>query len=225
MSGNLSAFALTARYAPSQGSRAIQLPLDFSAATEISGDIFLSMETGGMDFVQSVKIDNADSDEQFVLYLPGIGTRGDRVIAAPRTIGTYPVFIQPGKLDYIAQSSGGVEVVVTFFNIELPYIVNSVVSGGGVAVGTATAYPLVLTGADQIIIPLNARRLRATIQNPPNNANSIWVAQGGAATADFNSQEVAPGQQFDTASGPLSTAALHVIGTNGQSIYAVEISK
>jgi hypothetical protein len=229
MSANRPAFQITARYAPSLGSRAVQIGFDLADAALFEGDMYYEVENGKIDYIQSIKIDNADNPEQFILEFPGIGERGDRVIAAPFTIGTYPIFIPVNSnVHYLARSvqADGVEVIVSFFNIELPYSVNTVLSSApapSVVTGTATSGAVLLTGADQIALAANANRIRATIQNPPNNANSIWINFGIAATADAGSQEIPPGQQFDTGTGPLSLADIHMIGTAGQSVNVTQI--
>lgn len=220
-------FPLTARNNPALGARALQVPFDFSVAASFEGDFMRELESGQIDAIQSVKIDNSLNASAFTLVVAGLGESGDKVVAAPYSIGTYPIFVPPGTLRYTAASAGGVEVVVSFFSIELPYSVNSVLSSApspSLVTGVPTQQNIVLTGASQVAFAANAARKRITIQNPPGNANSIWVNQGAAATADTASQEVPPGGQFDTGTGPLSLGAINIIGTAAQTVYAVEIA-
>lgn len=216
-------YQITARNAPSLGSRALQVDFDFTAGVSFSGDFMQELELGHIDPIQSVKIDNSNNPAQFILMIPGIGKHGDTIIAAPFSQGTYPIFVPVGLMHYTGASAGGVAVVCTFFSIELPYSVNTVLSSGQ-GTGVASSGAIVLTGASQLAAAANTNRKRLTIQNPPANANSIWVKIGAAATANSASQEVPPGAQFDTGGAPLSLQAVNIIGTAAQSVFVQEIA-
>lgn len=226
MSANLPSFQITARRNPSQGSRAIQLYFDLTAATNIAGDLLLEIEGGHIDFLQSIKIDNSDNASQFIMEFPGIGSHGDRVVVPPNTMGTYPIFVTPGRLQYIARSVGGVAVLVTLFNIELPYVNWATIAPPAplptsVVTGIETDHSGVIAAANvsQVAIPANALALRRVIQNPSANIGSLWINTTGAATEDKFSQELLPGQEFDTAFGPLTTAAINIISATLAATY------
>lgn len=220
-------YQITARNTPSLGPRAIEASFEFSTAVSFTGDFMQELELGHIDPIQSVKIDNSNNPSQFIISFPGLGKHGDTIVAAPYSQGTYPIFVPQGIMHYVASSAGGVRVVCQFFSIELPYSVNSVLSSApspSLITGNATSGAVVMTGASIPAFAANAARKRSTIQNPPNNANSVWIKIGGAATADAASQEIPPGAQFDTGNGPLSLQAINIIGTVGQSVFVQEIA-
>lgn len=224
MSNNLPSFQISARSHPSAGSKVIQEVFDFTAAVSIIGDFLLEMMDGHIDNIQSVKIDNSQNPDQFILLVLGVGTVGDTIVVPPNTQGVYPITAPIGKLNYVASSFGGVKVPVNFYNIELPYYqASSVGQVSGIITGADNNFSGVCNGADAIVIPANANRKRVIIQNAAANNTSLWVRSGAAATEDNNSQEVQPGQEYDTGQGPISTAAIHVIGANGVTYYANEI--
>lgn len=223
-------FRITARSSPTQGALAVQKIFDFTGGVLIrEGDLFEETERGLIDYIQSVKIDNSQNMAPFSLQFEGIGTVGDTVICPAQSVLYSPVLIAAQQTPrFIAASAGGVVIAATFLNIELPYFVYStapqVNTTPSVIHGVETNHSLILAAGTQIIIPANPQRQRAVIQNVANNANSVWIKSGGAATADNFSQEILPGQQFDTNAGPLTTAALNIIGTAGDAVYASEIS-
>lgn len=225
MSANLPSFAISARSHPSQGARMLQEVFDFSIVNQIGGDFLLELENGHIDFIQSVKIDNSANPAQFTLLVTGVGTVGDKIVVPPNTQGVYPVTAPLGVFTYIASSVGGVKVPVNFYNIELPYYQASSIAPPSPTPIAAlqTNHSGIATGADQIALAANVGAIRRVIQNAPENNNSMWINFGAAATADFHSQEIQPGQQFDTAEGPLYTGAIHLIGTNGDNFYANEL--
>lgn len=226
MSANLPSFQITARRNPSQGSRAIQLLFDLTTASEISGDLLLEIEGGHIDFLQSVKIDNSDNASQFIMEFPGIGSHGDRIVVPPNTMGTYPIFVTPGRLLYTARTAGGVTVLITLFNIELPYVNWSTIAPPqplptSVVTGVENDHSGVIAAANvsQVAIPANANALRRVIQNPSANIGSLWIRTGAVATEDEFSQELLPGQEFDTAFGPLTTAVINIISATINATY------
>lgn len=228
MSANRPGYQLTTRSFPSQGARAVQIIFDMAASVIYESDLFLELTNGHIDFIQSVKIDNSQNPAQFTLQLPGLGEFGDRVICPPFTQGCFPVFVPiSSKCDYHAASSGGVSVTVDFFNIELPYGTWSVLASNAPSAqvtGIETNFSAACTGGDQIAIPANPKAIRRVVQNPAANANSVWIQFANAAVGDWHSQELLPGQEFDTNGGPLITGALHLIGTIGDHFYASELS-
>lgn len=227
MSANLPSFQIALRSHPSQGARAVQVVFDFTAAVLVAGDFLLEMDDGRIDFIQSCKIDNSQNPDTFTITFPGIGTMGDRIVVPPNTQGIYPVTSPIGKLSYVAVSAGGVIVPVNFYNIEMAFYQAASVSLAplppSVITSRQTNHSGVCTGADQIAIPGNISRTRIVIQNSPENNNSQWIQFAVAATADYHSQEIQPGQQFDSAEGPLFTGDIHLIGTLADTFYASEL--
>lgn len=227
MSANLPSFQIAARSHPSQGARAIQAALDFTVLTVVQGDFFFEEINGHIDFIQSVKIDNSANASPFTIVFPGVGSLGDKIVVPPNTQGVYPVTSPLGKLSYVASSAGGVVVSCIFYNIEQPYYQASSIAPPNptptVITGADNNFSGACTGADVAVIPANAARKRVVIQNSPANNTSIWVRSGAAATMDNNSQEIQPGQEYDTAQGPISLTAIHIIGANGVTYYANEI--
>lgn len=91
--------------------------------------------------------------------------------------------------------------------------------------GTPTALSAALSsGASQELAAAKADRKYFSFQNPSANANAMWVnLRGATAVKDHTAVEVQPGQGFTMdASSFVTVTAIHVIGTSGQSFYAVE---
>lgn len=215
--------------APSQGARAMPLEM-FSFAggvTEYQGDTFQDQETGGIDFFQSVYIDNSQNKKPFTISFPGMGQNGFSVTAAPFTQGFYPVTIPAGIARYDVKSFGGVPVPVILYNIPMPYFVyNTQAAASAVSTGQSENHSGFIAAANvsQVAIPANPNRLRAVIQNPGVNNNSMWIQFGAAATENNISQEIAPGQEFDTANGPLDLREITIVGPDvNATYYASEI--
>lgn len=224
-SRNINAYPLTARQMPTNGSKAIERVMDFTAVTTLTQDLMLEEESGHFGDLQSLKIDNSKNAAAFTIAFPGVGAMGDVVTCPPFTILYAPVMVPPGKVIYVATTTGGVKVPVMMFNIEIPYFSYSAVSAtSGVITGAETNFSGTNTGASQAVFASNLNAKRRVIQNPQINNNSMWIKIGAPATADNFSQEIAPGQQYDTTTGPLSTGALNIIGTLGEKYYASEIA-
>lgn len=221
-------FRLTTREFPSRGSLAIQKVFNHTAGVmSIEGDLYSEMENGLFDFLQSVKIDNSQNAFPYSITFAGLGAVGDTIICPPYSLMTSQVLqVAESKPKYFSATAGGVLVPVTFLNVELPYMIYSVAAAvSPIPTGVATNKSIAaLTGATQVIVPANASRKRVVIQNPANNANSIWINYALPATGDYLSQEILPGQQFDTAGGAIALSAINVIGTNGQPVFAYEIA-
>lgn len=218
-------YALTMRSFPSRGPAALQIGFDFTTTAAIIGDLFLETERGLISNIQSVKIDNSNNGSAFSLQFFGVGALGDTITCPANSVLFSPALIVSEDVPrYVAKSAGGVIVPVTLLNIEMPYFVYSTAAAkAAIVTGVQTNHSGTNTGADLIAIPANAGRLRAVIQNPQANNNSFWIQFGAVATADFHSQEIAPGQEFDTANGPLALTDIHMIGTNLDNFYASEI--
>jgi hypothetical protein len=213
---------------PTQGAKAIQRNMDFTATEVINDDLLTDIMNGHIDFIQSIKIDNSQSDVAFSITFFGIGVAGDTIIAGPNQQLIYPVFVPIGEnVRYQASSTSGLKIPVTMFNIPLPYFANeTVVEKTGVITGNVTNHSAAIAVANtsQIAVPANANRMRVTIQNPPENAASFWVSEGtgNLATEGFGSQEILPGQGYDTGAGPVQLGDVNIIGIV-QNYFAQEI--
>lgn len=231
MSANLPSFEIANLRHPTQGARCIQASFLFGGGiNSIAGDFMLEVLDGHIDFIQSVFVDNSINPDGFTLVIPGVGSKGYRITVPPNTQAMLPIVAPTGTLHYIASSLGQVEVDCTFFNIPMPYFQASSIAPPNptptVITGTNTNHSGVIAAANvsQVIIPANANRLRAVVQNPSANVGSIWIQFAVAATEDEFSQEILPGQEFDSASGPLSLDQISIIGaTGGATFYANEL--
>lgn len=231
MSGNLPSFEIANLRHPTQGARAVQLNLDFtSGERSIAGDFLLEVLDGRIDFIQSVFIDNSSNPDLVTLIFPGIGKHGYKLVVPPNTQAMLPVIVPVGTVSYIVETLGDIELDLTFFNIPMPYYQAASLAPPDptptVITGSNTNHSGVIAAANvsQVAIPANANRLRVVIGNPPENVGSLWINFTNAATDDEFSQEILPGQQFDTASGPLSLDAINIIGaTINATYYANEL--
>lgn len=224
-------FEISANQIPTQGSKALPLPFNFSASDRQEGDLLQEIENGFIDFVQAVYIDNSANDAAFMLTFPGMGKMGFPLIAPPNSQGFYSVTVPVGITSYIAETDqADIDVLVILYNCCMAPNVWFVTGGGGGSNGVQTGTTTDVSGtagvASAPLFAANADAIRRIVQNPPNSTNSIWVQSGAAATADFHSQEIQPGQQFDTATGPIDPGAMFVISdAAGIDYLAWEIAK
>lgn len=222
-------FEIAANQLPSQGSRALPLPFNFAAADFQEGDTYEEQENGRIDFIQSVFIDNSENPAAFTLTFFGMGQDGFPIIAKPNSQGFYPVTIPNGIARYSAQTDqADVDVLVILYNTPMAPNVWDIgaAAQNAVITGTTTNHSLTIAAGStsEILIPANVNAKRRIIQNPSANADSIFIQFGGPATEDFNSQEILPGQTYDTAAGPIDTGAIAVISPGMMPVMAWEIA-
>lgn len=213
---------------PSQGAKA--MPVDafnFATTNIFSGNFLIEMESGHIDIIQSVFIDNSQNENQFTLAFPGMGQNGFRIVVAPFTQGFYPVTVPTGILAYEASSlAGEYEVPVILYNIPMPYFVWAVqaaASGGTISAnGNDVSGTIAAPNVSQVVFAANGDAQRRVIQNPSANVASIFVAFNAAATENEQSQEILPGQSLDTGGGPMDKRAWEIISPSAQPFTAIE---
>lgn len=213
-------------YAPTEGPRALAVDLDHSVKTSIDIDLYREETAGIINVIQSVWVDNSNND--FPLTLTFQGT-GQRLVIPATAQGLWPV-IAPEKPSFNSASSGGVDVTIILLNVPMPMMqfgpVNVTVP---VATGTFTNRGIELDtgGVSEQIMAADITRKRIIIQNPPSEFESLFINFGAAATdnsATIDSIELAPGETFDSASGPVSTETVNVIAaTTSHKIIAKEM--
>lgn len=103
---------------PKQGNRELPWIYDFTATASINDDLGPEMQTGQIDEIQSIYIDNSANLSPVTFIFNGIYN----VTAKPGTQGIYPV-IAAGLVKILAQSAGAVKVPVIFSNTAKPFFV------------------------------------------------------------------------------------------------------
>lgn len=219
-------YQIAARSQPSQGSKALPVNFDFSAAAQIAIDLLLEMQSGEIDFIQSVYVDNSLNPSPVTFLFPNATGLDNKLTVAARMQGYYPVNAPVGIMKFTVQSAGGVEVPCTFYNIEFPYVQwTTLPTTVPLSTGAYVDHSAAITGVDQIIIPANAGRLGYFIENLATSVNSIFINFGAAATAGAGSIEITPGGYWPNGNGgaPITTQAIHLIGTAGDKFTAKEL--
>jgi len=114
---------------PDIGSQCYALTFDFTNTGLLTGDLFGAEASGGLDFVQSIFIDNSANAASFSITFYGGGVKGHNITAQPYTQGYYPLPAPLGKVQFAATTSQGQIVPIEFFNIAVPYFVWGPISG------------------------------------------------------------------------------------------------
>lgn len=111
-----------------QGAR--ELPIDFQLTVDqtatgifaIAGDLVQELESGALDFVQSIYIDNSRNPEQFRFNIAGVGNSGQTITAAPFSQGYYAVTPEYGSgFRFVATINSTALVPCILYNVPLPY--------------------------------------------------------------------------------------------------------
>lgn len=136
---------------PDQGAQALPILLDFTNSAALDGNMQSEFDGGEFDFAQSVFIDNSNNSSNLILTLPGIGQRGQAIVAAPYTQGYYPCSPPMGDPRFTAATSLGQQVPIIFYNIPIPYFVWGSNSGGPGIVNLAFAPLILANGNTQLV--------------------------------------------------------------------------
>lgn len=212
---------------PSQAPKCVSEEFDFSVAQSFVVDLLLDQNDGAIDFVQSIYIDNSSNAKSVTVSAFSAGFPF-QITAAPFTQGFYPFVTPKGRAAFQVSGTVG-KADILFLNIPMPYTVWTIQNAGGAAsTGNDINHSGTLAAANvsQVAIPANANRIRAIIQNPFDAPASLWIAFDTPATENNLSEEIAPGQTFDTAGGALDLGDITIIGANaGAFYYASEIVK
>lgn len=104
---------------PEQGAQALPFNLDFTLGTNLAGDLRNAVDSGELDFIQSIYIDNADNSSSVTVKFPG---SRQRIVAQPFSEGYYACTPAVGDTQFTAQSNGGISVPVIFYNCPMPYV-------------------------------------------------------------------------------------------------------
>lgn len=115
---------------PSQGSACIDLTLDFTASSVIATDLTHTIETGKLDFIQSVYVDNADNSANLDLTFYGAPTP-QRIRISGNKQGWYAIAMPVGAVRLTAASNSGGKINIMLANFAMPYIETGPQSGIG----------------------------------------------------------------------------------------------
>lgn len=102
---------------PAGGPRVIPANLDFTNVAAIDIDGQQIIDTGGIQYIQGVFIDNGDNAAGFTLE---IGGTNQRIKVAPNTQGYYPIMVtNPPKMIARTVQLNGRIVPVFFYNVPI----------------------------------------------------------------------------------------------------------
>lgn len=110
------AYKITLGYAPSQGARALQVKLNFNslAVQTITFDTFKEQSGGGIEFIQSVYIDNSQNAQGLALAFPALG---QQITVRTQMQGYFPLFLPNGAFACTALTTGNVNINLIFSNV------------------------------------------------------------------------------------------------------------
>ncbi len=108
---------------PNQGAQCAPYLLDFTVNGTVQGDLGQIYQSGVFDFAQSLFIDNSANTAPITITFPGLGPKGQSVVAQPYTQGWYPVAVPMGDGRWSASTTTGQLVPINFANVPMPYVV------------------------------------------------------------------------------------------------------
>jgi hypothetical protein len=217
--GAKTSFPVFNGYGPAQGAQCVPISLDFSVNNQIDFDIVSEVNSGIIDFAQSIWVDNSLNAAAVTFQF---SQTGQKLVVPAYAQGIWPV-IAPAALRCVATTTpaANLTVPIILLNVPMPMTQYGPVSVGVLNV-TADATPIQadvtvtsvsLSGISEVAIAANAARKRLIIQAHPNNAGPIAFNWGAGAAVLASCPNLLAGQSFDTGVGPVSTQALNIIGT------------
>jgi hypothetical protein len=222
------AFAVSNGFAPKQGPKCLPVALDFTGAvTSIALDFLTEEETGQIDFVQGLWIDNFDNPSPLLIFIQGTE---QRIVYPALGQGYIPITaLRAGQLKMVVETAGNVEVQISLLNVPMapatngPINVTANISGIDPTVGTYTDHSQpVGTGVSFQIIAANPARKQLIIGAPSTNVGSIRINFTAPASA-ANSIELLPGGWYNSLGGPVSGEAITFLGAVTDGVIAKEM--
>lgn len=209
------------------GPRSVFLDLNFTVDSEIDIDFTVIQQAGALSFLQSVFIDNSANLNPLTIVFDQVN---QRIVVPAQCSGVFPV-IAPISTKATVTTTPAANLRVGFLGLNMPM---PLTQWGPITVNVAnvnasalpviknfTATTFTLTGGDDVILPANAARSKLRYQGNPNNAAGFAINYGAAAVLATNIN-FAPGQIYDSGTGPVSGQAIHAKGTNGDVINIEE---
>ncbi len=214
----LRAFPVFNGYAPAQGPKAINIPLDFTNTARIEFDTVQEEQNGEIQYIQTVYVDNASNPNALTLQFD---QTMQRIVVPAYAQGPWPV-ICGSNFRCVATTTEGVVCSAILLNVPMPLAqygpvtVNANVTANATPVqANITATSNAMTGGDDAVLAANVARKRVTIQAAANNAGPIAIVFGGGAPVLGTDIGLGPGERWDSGTGPVDARALHAIGTAG----------
>ena len=226
---NPNALPLSIGKTPPEGPKALTFSLDFTAVLQIGMNIDLT--SVGLSFVQSVFVDNSNSNASFTLYIPGVN---QKIVVQAYAQAVFPALQIGATFQFVASSAGATPVTITLCNEAMDLMQwqtgnpNAIVGTVTVA-GTVVANPApvgftdksgsIATGGNAVQpIAANGSRKRVIISNASTIAGeniaaveSLFFNFGSVAGVnDGVSLELQPGQSWDSGGGPCPTGLLSI---------------
>jgi hypothetical protein len=226
---NSNALPLSIGKTPPEGPKAWSTVLDFTTVAQISMN--LDLASIGLSFVQSVFVDNSNSNAPLTIVIPGVN---QKIVVQAYAQAVFPVLQIGPTFQFAASSSGATPINLSFCNEMMDLMQwstsnpNSIV--GAVTVqGTITsvAAPSGMTDRSSVIVtgglavqPMasNGGRKRVIISNPSTILGQNIAAVesiffnffSAAGVNDAVSLELQPGQAWDSGGGACPTGLLSV---------------
>ena len=228
---NAAVFQIPMNFAPAWrdgkgGPKALHVPMVFAAgASVLDFHLFQRAQQRDIEFIQCAYVDNSLNPNTVILKFNGL----NQVLTIPANAqGIFPVIVPTTTPKFSATSTGPITVDAYFLNVPLPYAVwGQSVNIPPVTVGVITGAmvdhsgTIAVANTSQAAIAANANRKRVIIQAASANVDALFIDFGTAATVAAGIK-IPPGGQFDTLAGPLSTAAINIIGVAGGEAYTAK---
>jgi hypothetical protein len=227
-----SAFPIGNGFAPAKGPKALPIVLDFTAVALHEFDLVKEELADITDFVQTVYVDNHDNPNELTLRF---SVTNQRLVIPAGATGIWPV-LAPQNLRVTAETEIDEDAIIslTFLNVPMP-----LTQWGPITVNvdtvTATFTPtpcefadhsgdITAGGTSQTLFAANGDAVRRVVQNPPANAEPIYINFGGAAAQiGVDSVGLLPGETFDTGTGPIDQSEWTInAATTGVTFIAKE---
>lgn len=207
-------------FAPEQGPKALSVELDFSTETELNLDFTRAQQGNAISFIQSVYVDNTDNPNPVTFQFDQ--TR-QRIVVPAYAQGEWPVIATDTAKCIVTTTATLVPLCRAIFkNVPMPLTQWGPISVNVAAVNATFAATVAnftnrsgntTAGASAQIMAANPARKQMIVQNPANNAESLWINFGAAADAGTNSYEIPPGQKYESGN-TVSGQAINIYSAN-----------
>lgn len=228
---NAAVFQIPMNFAPAWregkgGPKALHVPMVFPAGvTTLDFHLFQRAAQRDIEFIQSMYVDNSLNANTLIFKFNGL----NQVVTVPATAqGVFPIIVPMSNPKFSVTTTGPLTIDAYFLNIPLPYASwGQSITIPPVTVGVITGAmaddsgTIAVANTSQLAIAANAARKRVIIQAASANVDALFIDFGTAATV-AKGIKIPPGGSFDTLAGPLSTAAINIIGVAGGEAYTAK---
>lgn len=217
-------------YAPEGGPKALPISLDFTAIAAIAIDLVQELQSGAINMIQSVYIDNSNNANAFTLLWD---QTGQRIVVPALAGGIWPVITPKDNSRFIASTVAGPVIGIILLNVPMP-----LTQWGPQTLNVGNVNPVIVPftdrsgfiaagGVSQVLMAANGARKYFFVENPSTEAESLFVNFGAAASvngaATPDSVEIMPGGMWPPAGTNIVTG--QAINVNAATIGHKYIAK